>query len=540
MNKLIAAALLVFALLLAIAPGEAVAQQGAPSHCFPIGKGAGVGGWASTCPGTAGGIPISGGSTVDPAFRVPSGNCTFSSLGVVDCAGLRAANNTWTGNNFFGSGRPICDVRAAHGATPGAAGNFSTDDSAAFTACVTTLEPLGGGIVYISEGIYCVNSGVSTSTKPIQFVGAGAISTQLRICDGSDHTVVTINTTWSSISGLYIVGLNSTTATVPAVKVGTQCVDCLISNIYALQGSYAAIISGADTTVYKSKFESGFSQAQVLLNSVGAIYMIRDKTDQPWPNGQPLYGYTLNTWAATDATKCTVTAGVGSIMSLNGYYLQCLTAGTTGGTAPALPYAYQANITDGSAVWRLANPQVYSAVLLDGQIEGYLWGGDYSGSFRSGIRLIGGTNYTTIESATTGGYDSGIDAQNGSRLFVSSTTVGGCLTTGCTGINIGASFTGKNIISGNYIENVYQGIQVNTGSTKTIISNNDISSSGYGVLIQPNVVDFNITDNTFVSLNDITVLAGTSDYYVITGNLGHGIAVVDGAGGAHSTVANNW
>ncbi|HEV8421414.1 MAG TPA: glycosyl hydrolase family 28-related protein [Actinomycetota bacterium] len=75
--------------------------------------------------------------------------------------------NTFTGDNFFGSGRPWCDVRAF-----GATGDGSADDTQAVQSAIDSVGSRGGLILF-PQGVYRVSAPLVVSSDFVTLRGIG-------------------------------------------------------------------------------------------------------------------------------------------------------------------------------------------------------------------------------------------------------------------------------------------------------------------------------------------------------------------------------
>lgn len=133
----------------------AAAQQVA-AHNLPIGKGPGVVGFGAMAPGTAGQIPVSQGSTSDPAFKAVSGDCTAASTGAWTCTktngtafGTAAVKNTGTS----GSTVPLLNTANAWSAVQSFAdGDLQLSGSTSGAATLKAPSTGGGALQFHTAG----------------------------------------------------------------------------------------------------------------------------------------------------------------------------------------------------------------------------------------------------------------------------------------------------------------------------------------------------------------------------------------------------
>ena len=183
---------------------------------------------------------------------------------------LRGQINTWTADNYFGSGRPWCDVRAK-----GALGNGSADDTAAINSCITTLS--GGGVLYLPPGNYKITSTITVGTQGILFKGAGYQASQ--ITTSGDFTALIFNASGGhgGIDNLWVIGFQDAAATTNTVRV-TSGVPVYFSNCRIWGGLFALETAGVDGALYNC-YVMGSASAGGGITSTGANFYDRAKID---------------------------------------------------------------------------------------------------------------------------------------------------------------------------------------------------------------------------------------------------------------------
>lgn len=168
---------------------------------------------------------------------------------------LPSAANTWTAiqnfqeDTFFGSGRPWADVRS-NAFAGGAAGDATADDRAAFEAARSEVQNLGGGIVFIPQGVYRIvasgGSGFSqTSTSPLWVMGAGPDASQINF-EGDGDAFVLTGLARAKVSDLRING--SALATDQSGIVATNCATLRVERvIFGGLRNHAIHVTGASS-----------------------------------------------------------------------------------------------------------------------------------------------------------------------------------------------------------------------------------------------------------------------------------------------------
>jgi hypothetical protein len=453
-----------------------------------------------------------------------------------------AAPTTFPDDVYFGSGRPWVDVRAF-----GAVGDGVTNDSAAFASAIAAITgtPHFGGTVYVPSGSYCLNSGVtlSSSGSHYQIVGETWLNTILSAC-GHDVPVLTIDHGRHVVSTLNVVGYNSVgpSITSSAIVIGSTCVDCKLSRVFAYGGYYTILNQGHDTVVENVNASQAYGPA-VFENVGGALWMRRAKIDQSWPVSLPAAGTTFGTWTASYAYS------VGDVVAVGSYYVQSRVAGTSGSSAPTV-VQYGVDISDGSGTlkWQLAAPTFYYGLRIDGGAsETHVEQSDFTGSYSTasiGINKQNGGdvpwNTVISDSAASQSYGPAIAGTAGVGLILKGNELAGCIQSVCGSVALSSAWQGDAIISNNIIWNGSVGIYVASG-VNTTISNNVIGAGTAGIIMDANVSYFHISGTVpsakFGGNNNILISTGTSNYYYIAGNIG--ATVVDGGTGTNKTTTPN-
>lgn len=452
--------------------------------------------------------PVFSGATTPNHFACAgSGNPAT----IIDCGLSAIANNNWTGaQNFNGgataptqapndnttnvattafvqqgilAGRPYCDVRAQ-----GAVGNGVQDDYAAFNACVTALNAIGGGTLYVSPGSYCVNTQINISSTPILIRGAG-LGSALLTCAGN-NTVVNLNFNHATITDISIQGgqPNNGAVTNPTIILGTNCGECSIWRTAAAGGTNVIQNLGVDNVFVDNKFFQAYGSANYYAlgdnTNVGrgSGWHIRVKYDQGWPNGQPAANTTINAWAGTTLYTS------GTVVSANNYLFQAMSTGTSGSVAPTV-HNYGQTFADGTVTWQLAAPTPFRAVLLDSwSVANYLVQVDMSGPFSSSMTMantVGGGGAPNIVFVTDSVFNfitNGFQGNFGNGLKIHGSTFNSCVAPSCTGVNIGTSFGGDASISHSVMFGVKVGIHIATGKNY-VVESNQIYGADTGIQI---------------------------------------------------------
>lgn len=449
-------------------------------------------------------------------------------------------DNTFTGNNYFGGGRPWCDVVAK-----GAKGDGVTDDSAAIQICITTVASLGtlgaGQIYFPTPNVsYCVKTPLTITTILTRLVGESEAS-RLSAC-GVDITPLTINGAFISIENLGIFGFDSPTATQPALIIGSVCSSCRIKESRVQRGNIAILMQGTDVII-ENTFPL-FSYGSAIIKATGNGSLFHTKVDQNYPGATPAQGTTFNAWAS--GTSYTT----GTIVSTGGFYIENTQSGTSGSVAPTLQ-PYQTDIIDNTAKWRLVSPTTYYGLQLStGAFSFSVSQSDFTGSTTAGIALTD-TNNSTIQITDSyfgASYTASILALAGNGLIAKGNQFQNCINPGCAGISLGTSYTGDTSIESNNIFLNPIGINIQSGISTSIIGNSIAGSSTSAINIATNVTDFIIANNKLgsssvwgINAKAVVIQTGSSDFYNVTNNLIHNATsgITDGGTGTHKTLTGN-
>jgi hypothetical protein len=525
--------------------------------------------------------PVRAGTVNGPASSTvgnfPCWNNTTGTL-LSDCSVGNAPNSNevnWSANNYFGSGRPWCDV-----VEKGAVGDGTTDDSAAFAACITTINGMGGGTVYIppspNSSSYCVFSGVATnSSYATTLLGASQSSVVISSCH---HNVATIDLqgSYSQIINLEVLGYGAYAAdnvassppTQPAILLGTNCVGCVVDHVSTFGGlNGIRIFGGSDCIIRDTYTTNAYGTANIYVaasssSSLAGCWFKRTKIDQSAgtgvsPPGSP-GGATVGNWAG----------GANYVLNQvvllpSGYFVQCSQAGTSGGTAPTIK-PYNVTITDGSVNWLLYSPSPYYGLQLDsGSNQNFVEQADIDGTYTAAVGLTNTLAYTqaptltTITSSNIGAALSyNVAGYAGEGLSIQNSTIGNCLGTNCVGLYFASNWQSSVRLVGNLIYGGGYGIDYGGGyslpvRTNLIIENNEFYGWNQTVfLMSPNLGYFIFQGNICGSSQYYggsngqcyNVVTGTSNFYVITNNImsGQQNASVDSGSGANKNVTNNF
>jgi hypothetical protein len=480
-------------------------------------------------------------------YRPLTGPCAANHL--VDDGGSCINTTAGDGNSWMGvfSGSSF-NVREF-----GARGNQANDDSSAIQNTINYAQSLGGGEVLFPPGNYCVkSSGLSVTVRNVRLVGVSS-GVEIQTC-GADVTPITIDARRDSVEHMTVVG-SGITGTNNTIVEGSDCVECRLDDLFIAYGQAGIFDQSGEGTVNNVFVTQAYGAALLvaqgvsLRNSAGGPYVTRGKFDQDWPVSTPAYGTIFKAWASGNSYA------VGTVVSLDRYYIQCSKAGASGGSPPALAN-YNTIINDGSAQWKLVGPTTYRSVLINSNDFVY-WeiNSDHTGSFTYGIDiengLGGGTgpqSITIVDSACGAVTNQCIYAHDGGNLMVRGGIYSNCIFTNCAGISTDKNWKGDTTIQGATLFGLGYGIQDGAG-TGFVAQGNTIAGAKIAAFYAAgDVSGFNFSNNILNSASwgsnpiGAQVATGSSDYYTITNNYcgGAGTCISDGGAGTHKTVSGNY
>jgi hypothetical protein len=467
------------------------------------------------------------------SIRNGDGSLTIAPTTKAAVASLNAGHaNKWSADQFFGSVRPWCDVRA-HGAV----GNGSTDDSAAFASCIKVLASTGG-IIFVPPGVYCVFSGVAlTGTAgSILLRGAGQDATVINVC-GHNVVAVKVDGSGDILSDMAINGYNSPSAVGQAVWFTQNCVNCTGERLFINFGHYSLEADAPDVELHAVQAGYAYGAANVYIRA--GIWIYNGKFDQGWP---------VSMLTSEPATWSSATAyAAGAAVAVGGFILQATAAGTSGSTMPtAAPYGV--NITDGTVTWQLYAPTSYigldydTTFIADSNNEGHCFKCDVTGPWSIGVSMtnrLGGTAPALVKMSglVTAGRDVGVDLSAGSGFFLTQSEISGFN----TGILTQSNWQGDVTLESNIVWDLPNaGIYVGAGRGFHA-GGNLIRGNGIGLRVGSNINQVNFVGNDLsatpfggANTTCIQIDQGSGNYLVVTGNTCGGATVTNAATGANN------
>lgn len=394
---------------------------------------------------------------------------------------------------FFG-GKPWFDVKAF-----GATGDGVTDDAIKLQAAFTAAG-VAGGCVFIPAGRYKVTTGLTVPTQ-VRVIGADR---EVTIIDGSLTDVATVTTQGSaSLENLTIFGkgIGGDTGSFGATKAALTLAggNTYYRDLRVWGGSPAIFITSVDS--YFMGIDAGNCYGSYNILNRGSGWFIRNKFDHAPASQAITTAQPYPAWAALTA----YVAGNTRIITNGGnvYACVCTVGGTSGAAAPTLKN-YGINIVDATVTWQLVAQSIFIGMQMETTaLENRFVQTDFTGSgYTSAVASQVNTNAMNFSECV---FNSAIDIVKCQYCYISQCTLGGTIT----------SYTG------------------NTGAVN--ISDNWYSGTG-NITVQANVDNFSIKGN-YMGGGTITVAAGTSNHYTITGNFNTNIS--DGGTGVAKSVTGN-
>jgi hypothetical protein len=386
----------------------------------------------------------------------------------------------------------------------GTKGNGTVNDTTACQGAIDLIFARGGGVVRAPNGNYSVPGGIVVKAG-VRLVGESRDGTVIQAW----HTdVLTVRLTGDKAGlenlSIYGKGVNSDTGTFGATQNALQ-VDCsngVFRDVRSWGGAGALYITGVDNDFDHVETAQGYGSSNVSM--IGANWFIRCKFDHDATGISPIDSQPYAAWAALQGVS------VGSVRIVSSYALICSVAGATGAVAPTLKN-YGVPITDGSATWLLFGPQSYVGALLGTSCgENHFTQCDFSGSaYTQSIQVNMAAPFTNGPAVAS--FDECVMSHQVNIVAGKWVKISGCELAG--DINIQPGYAGVCHVIDNY------GVV-----------------SGTTVQVSSNVSGFFIRGN-YLSSGAINVAAGTSDNYIITGNVGATIS--DGGTGVNKSVTGN-
>ena len=419
----------------------------------------------------------------------------------------------------------------------------TTNNSTAVQNAITALAS-SGGTVFFPPGT-CVAYNLTVPAGVILAGAGGSQNASILSSGGADATVVTVNSSYSGLDSLRILGGGFGTTHPAVVLSGGD--ENTIRFCHITGGTSALYFNGASETVIEGcNITQGYGAAGIYCVNGGG-YFIRCKIDQSW-NGQfPGAGATITPWAS----GMSVTSG--ELVSLSGYLLHAQTAGSTGTTPPAIQN-YGVLFADNTVTWRSRAPLAYYGVQCNNVSSLVAELCDFSGAHTAAIALtstLSGqvpVNVQILNCTSTDFLNNALYLDAGAELVLIGNLIGDGHLAGSKALQFTSNWLGDVTIAGNTISGCDTGISIEGGKRCNITGNRIFGMSTAAIHVAPGVTDFTVVGNDVGGAytgapNAIGVLvdAGSSNNYTISLNNTDGatIGISDGGTGTSKFVDLN-
>jgi hypothetical protein len=395
------------------------------------------------------------------------------------------------------------------------------DNTANFNAAIAVAITKAAE-VYIpaASGFCCLNPPGLNIINVIKIRGESWISSSIAAC-GQDFTPVTINSPYTTLENLIIVGKGAagdpleTTfgASYPALTIGSNCSQCQVDYVRVLGGYYS--VNNQSGEIQSIMLDASQSYGPSIFYSQGGGEFYRSQFDQTWPcadfpiciaadpGGFPPAADHINNWAANTPYN------YGDVAFDNGYIIQAITSGTSGSVAPTLQN-YNTNMPDNNITWWLVGRNPYSAIQLDtNSNQNYFEDIDSTGAFTSSYIMTntgGGTgahDSECVHCVMSQSYgDSVYMAPGTAALSITDSTMGCVVVVGidCAAVHVDGS---TNVtITGGY-ELGYYGIESTSNATSWIQQGVNIYARAWAAIINTGSNRFVFNNNTCNGMGDI-------------------------------------
>jgi hypothetical protein len=432
----------------------------------------------------------------------------------------------------------------------------ATANTAAIQAAIDLAGDLAGGTVQLNGGGFTVNDDISIDTALTKLEGIGNRHTSLRFTVANKGVIITAAR--CGLKNLSIFSLMLGTSASALVTLGNLAGQCTVEDLDLVGGFYCirAIGTSSDNIIHNVVARLSNGGAILYTQGTGALYVDRCTFNQDWPVSVP----------ATDGTNdqgvhaTSTSYDVGDFVTLDGYYLQCATAGISDGSAPDITGVWYGEvITDGAAEWYIAGNASGDSILVD-TASTYIdvMRTDMTGAFQNSFAVrnnLAGVEADEIrvERCTMAGtVATGINANNVARLIAHNNEIQACVGgSGTTaGIYVQSGVTGEVTMSKNRIVAgfAYGILDDHAAGGITLMESNQIFGLALAIGVLADVTHFTIVHNLVgdsakwgPNTTAIDVATGASDWYTIVNNKvnGAGSGVVDNGSGSNKTVTPN-
>jgi len=533
-------------------PGGPTGPTGNVGPTGPTGNASAVPG--PTGPSGSGPTGPTGGNSFIPGPTGPTGN-----VGPTGPTGASVTGPMGATGPTGSSGTLWLNVKSY-----GATGDGSTNDTAAINSAIAVANSTGQ-TVYFPTGTYNVTGLSSITREGVTVRGDGPRSTVIQMTSATGNTMT--------------LGANAQFASIREMA--------FMPNVFRTSGYEIYVTGGFEPVIYSVFIEWGYNGIGINSTTRGSIenvtmrYMtgtqgigflgnsgeshglfVKDLVcDNPYPYSSP----DSNAWTSFQASH---SYAAGQLFTANNWVWQVTTGGTSGGSAPAAPTTtnwYYTPVANGSAYVQAVCSTNLNWILMDSNANSLTGVGIVLLNGYTGFKMVhnGSGTYPSwaffFDLETDHCYAAGVSLDAGRGFHADGSYIGSTLVG--NGVSVGGSWTSEITIQGTRIfGNGQHGVLLDGGLAAKIsdcfVCNNSVNSlAGYnGITVGANVKEFTLTTNSVAVLAPETstnqsygiyVSGGTSDYYIIQGNLTTGThnnvngGIYDGGSGSNKSVTGN-
>lgn len=429
------------------------------------------------------------------------------------------------------------------------------DSSARIQAAINDAQTTGyGGVIDLGPGTFLAEN-LSITGTGVTIRGAGRLSTILRGITSAPNIISTSGPTCSyfALKDIAIAGPDGTVIGPSTLVALNGCQGGEITNCYFANG-YVAISATNSTNnrITFNKIDNVYGTAWVnFASGGGGNYFHDNQLDQAYFT--PTYvNFTIG--ASLGAPRAAgVAYSTKQMVSSGGFWYVCSAAGTSVGAGTITPSYFGNPIADpggGTLRWLLIGRTDAVLIYNSSAPQNYIHDNDLTAICAYQITMLN-CDGTQINHNQGGGAMQGFINIGGGNTNI---TIDANYFTSSNGYGIidTSASSSELIITGNKLNTIASnGILVGgtiLGVDKNIINQSGQVTNDAAIAFYGGTSQFTCQGNkpkkgsAQTSAAMIQVLAGASDYYDITGNIGNGFATVvsDAGTGTHKTVSPNW
>ena len=440
----------------------------------------------------------------------------------------------------------------------GAVGSGAVNDQPAIQTAINAIQANGGGTLYFPSGSYRIDSGLLITGNNVTLKGDGNLSS---VIFSNTNGFQLLKFQSSSRSGIEHLGIyrNVFTTNIGDYTVWLEnCVGFSARRVL-MQGSYYnMVITGTATADFCFQeciwnYATGPAMVYMVRSGAGvngAYHFYRCLLNQGYPATPPVPANYKGARANT-----TVYA-VKDVITVGGFYYQCVTAGTSAASQPAAygTVWYLTNISDGTAVFWLMAPVVYFSARVDTGLSYVNFREcDFTACTTFGLQtlnsLAGDKPHSIhVEQCTFhGNINGGIYILSGEEIDLKSVDVQAPTGPGTQyGLLFDTNSNNVNVTTSDV--HAVLGDAVYIGGPGINVSASDITGNTSGIRVAANINrsriignDLGVSPRWGANTSAVIVTAGTSNNYVISQNViaGATSGITDGGTGGTKSVTNN-